>query len=170
MGLEDGRDPDVAQPEPEHDLPGGAVYINMGLIPDKRVRSMVSAAGPLMTGLITIILSIPFLLNLHNTSLGTSHFWAGMAFLVFIQLTALIFNLLPLPGLDGFGIIRPFLPPRIAILSNTFGGITFLLIFILFTSDSIISRGFWTLITGAISAINISFNMISLGFQLYRIW
>jgi Zn-dependent protease len=30
--------------------------------------------------------------------------------LAFLQATALILNLLPLPGLDGFNAIRPFLP------------------------------------------------------------
>lgn len=151
-------------------LPGAAVNINMGLIPNKGVRSLVSAAGPLMTALITIILSIPFMFNLHITSIGAPDFWIGLAFLIFIQITVLVFNLIPLPGLDGFGIIRPFLPQRVAILSNTLGGITFLLILFMFTTDSVLSRFFWTLIEGAITAINISFDMVRLGFQLYQLW
>jgi Zn-dependent protease len=39
------------------------------------------------------------------------YFWAGVAFLAFIQLTATILNLIPVPGLDGGGAIRPWLKP-----------------------------------------------------------
>ncbi len=36
--------------------------------------------------------------------------YAALAYLAMLQVTALIFNLLPCPGLDGWGIIEPFLP------------------------------------------------------------
>ena len=41
----------------------------------------------------------------------TTHrvFWAGMAFLGFLQVTAVLLNLLPIPGLDGYGALEPHL-------------------------------------------------------------
>ena len=36
-------------------------------------------------------------------------FWAAMAFLGFLQVTALLLNLLPVPGLDGYGALEPHL-------------------------------------------------------------
>ena len=39
-------------------------------------------------------------------------FWAGMAFLGFLQVTAVVLNLLPMPGLDGYGALEPHLSAR----------------------------------------------------------
>ena len=38
-------------------------------------------------------------------------FWAGVAFLGFLQVTALVLNLLPIPGLDGYAALEPHLSP-----------------------------------------------------------
>ena len=36
-------------------------------------------------------------------------FWSALAFLGFLQITATVLNLLPIPGLDGYAIIEPYL-------------------------------------------------------------
>ena len=41
---------------------------------------------------------------------GTRMLVEALAFLAFLQATAFVLNLLPVPGLDGYGVIRPFLP------------------------------------------------------------
>ena len=38
-----------------------------------------------------------------------------LAFLGFLQVAALVLNLLPIPGLDGFGAIEPYLPRSVLI-------------------------------------------------------
>jgi len=43
---------------------------------------------------------------------GPGMLFDAVAMLAFLQATALILNLLPLPGLDGFNALRPFLPKR----------------------------------------------------------
>ncbi len=92
-------------------LPGGAVYIQRNLIRKRYMHSLVSAAGPIANVLFTVLLAIPFFSFRFDVVVGgTRFFWAGMAFLIFLQITALALNLLPIPGLDGFGIIEPFLP------------------------------------------------------------
>ncbi|MCW2646521.1 MAG: peptidase family protein, partial [Pseudonocardiales bacterium] len=44
----------------------------------------------------------------------TTHlrFWTGLAFFGFLQVTAAVLNLLPIPGLDGWAIIEPYLNPH----------------------------------------------------------
>ena len=111
-------------------LPGGAVYINRGLIRHRYQHSLVSAAGPLATGIFALLLAIPFLLGIRTGEHFT--FWAGMAMLAFLQITALFFNLLPLPGLDGFGILAPYLPEEFLRIAYSFGQFSYILIFILF--------------------------------------
>ena len=39
-------------------------------------------------------------------------FWAGMAFLGFLQVTAFVLNMLPVPGLDGYSALEPHLSPQ----------------------------------------------------------
>ncbi len=43
---------------------------------------------------------------------GHARFWCGVAFLGFLQATAAVLNLLPVPGLDGYAIVEPYLDPE----------------------------------------------------------
>lgn len=86
-------------------LPGGAVWINTGAIPSKFMRSLLSAAGPIATGLCAVICLVPVRLGL----VESSGLVIGLTFLGWLQVIAMVFNLLPIPGLDGFGIIEPYL-------------------------------------------------------------
>lgn len=92
-------------------LPGGAVWINHGAIPDKVKRSLVSAAGPFATFVCAVACLVPIQLGLLDGA--DSRFVVALGFLGWIQVIALLFNLIPLPGLDGFGIIDPHLSPEI---------------------------------------------------------
>jgi Zn-dependent protease len=96
-------------------LPGGVTYIRMDLIPKPWMRSAVSLSGPAMNFLLFLL----FLLPLHP-ALGyldsdiplsqwtnTQIFLAAMSTLM---LVTCIFNLIPVPPLDGFGVIAPWLP------------------------------------------------------------
>jgi Zn-dependent protease len=88
-------------------LPGGAVLIDHQYIRDRRKESAISLAGPGVNLLITAVLVAPFAAGanifLHPV------FWSGLAYLAFFQLMAAIFNLLPIPGLDGGNAVLPWL-------------------------------------------------------------
>ena len=92
-------------------LPGGAVYIERWRIRDRYWLSAMSLAGPAANGLVAFIIII--LLQVLPES--TSAYWPGLSFLFVLQVWALLFNLLPVPGLDGYGVIEPFLNPAIQI-------------------------------------------------------
>ncbi len=89
-------------------LPGGAVWINAGAIRSPVMRSLMSAAGPAASGLCALVCLVPVRIGLVDS------LWlvVGLSFLGWIQIIAMIFNLLPIPGLDGFGIIEPHLSPQ----------------------------------------------------------
>jgi Zn-dependent protease len=93
-------------------LPGGAVYINRGALRSKTWDSAVSVAGPVGTLLCGVLVALPFILPGHGAWINQTNlnFFAALAFLGFIEVVALVLNLVPVPGLDGFGIIRPWLP------------------------------------------------------------
>lgn len=89
-------------------LPGGAVYLRPDLMRSAVWRSAASLAGPVGTLLVLIVLSI--LLAFGPASGWGGPLWPAVALLALFQAMALFFNLLPVPGLDGYGVIRPFLP------------------------------------------------------------
>jgi Zn-dependent protease len=112
-------------------LPGGAVYINRGALRTRAWDSAVSIAGPLGTLLCALLIAIPFLVPSHRDWITTTNqgFFEGLAFLGFIEVIALVLNLLPVPGLDGFGIIRPLLPYSVQGLANQYGQLGILAVF-----------------------------------------
>lgn len=106
-------------------LPGGAVYLHPHTFRTKAQRSWTAAAGPLTNvgfalGLLLLAesqlpVSIGPAVNAFFT--GTAYgdhtrFWAAVAFLGLLQVTAAVLNLLPVPGLDGYAIIEPYLDPQ----------------------------------------------------------
>lgn len=87
-------------------LPGGAVYLHPHAFRSKRAQSLAAAVGPLTNAMLAAVLLV-----LVRTQGDSSHvrFWTGLAFLAFLQVTATVLNLLPIPGLDGYAIIEPYL-------------------------------------------------------------
>jgi len=113
-------------------LPGGAVYINRAALRSRTWDSAVSAAGPAATLLCGLLVAAPFLFagGAGLITVGNLDFFAALAFLGFIEAVALLLNLLPIPGLDGFGIIRPWLPYSLQASANRFGAMAIFAVFI----------------------------------------
>ncbi len=113
-------------------LPGGAVYIDHSALRSRTWDSLVSLAGPVGTALCGLLIAIPFLVPGHYgwitpTNVG---FFAALAYLGFIEVVAVLLNLLPIPGLDGFGILRPWLPYSLQVLSVRFSQIAIIGVFV----------------------------------------
>jgi len=106
-------------------FPGGAVYLREDLMRSKGWRSLASLAGPLGTLAVLVVLAaaLPFVAS---TALRNA-----LSMLAFLQASALVLNLLPIPGLDGYGVIRPFLPERVRAAMVKIERIGFLILFAL---------------------------------------
>lgn len=90
-------------------LPGGAVYLHRHAFRSKAMQSVAAAAGPLSNVVFAVaLLSVA---HAHENDLAHLRFWGALAFLGFLQVTAAVLNLLPVPGLDGYAIIEPYLDP-----------------------------------------------------------
>jgi Zn-dependent protease len=96
-------------------LPGGATFIRRDLLRNKAWESAVSLAGPAMNFLIFALLCVLLhprvgFINYRtpvNDWTTAQTFVAGMAV---SQILAVLLNLVPIPPLDGFGAISPYLP------------------------------------------------------------
>jgi Zn-dependent protease len=96
-------------------LPGGSTRVDRTRLRSRPWESAVSAAGPLANLILFAVLAIPLLPQFdwlpRPAEWKTVHkFVAAMCFL---QLLSVLLNLIPVPGLDGYGIIEPYLPPHI---------------------------------------------------------
>lgn len=150
-------------------LPGGAVYINPNALRSKKLRSLTSAAGPIATAICAIALLVPFLIVEPTNLFNHFEFWAGLAFLASLEVSALVFNLLPIPGLDGFGIIAPYLPKNVLAGMQGFNAYTLVIIFILFSNETF-GQGFWKVVTSLTLLFNLDYYLIYEGFRLYQFW
>jgi Zn-dependent protease len=115
-------------------LPGPAgAFVGFHNISNKRQRSLAWAGGPIASGLCGLVFALPFLLRIVNLIPGDhSAFWGGLTTLVVLQFTSMLFTLIPLPGLDGFGILEPYLPERVLYYASLIQPYSFIIFLVLF--------------------------------------
>lgn len=94
-------------------LPGGAVWINHGALRSRAVQTMVSLAGPMANLAIGVLLA----LAVATVQMPDGLQW-GLSWLALVQVLAFVLNILPVPGLDGFGAIEPYLPYEARRIAN----------------------------------------------------
>jgi Zn-dependent protease len=162
-------------------LPGGAVWIDHRYIQSKLKDSLISAAGPLTNVVLAVIVSMPFLLGLAPDvvviGLGQaaltddSHiaFWAALALLAFLQVTASVLNFLPVPGLDGGSIISPWFSSGYQRAWNAMAPWGFLVLFLLLWQTQV-GDWFFTLVDWLAGLLGIDSRLYATGFSLMRFW
>ena len=113
----------------------------------RRGEAMVAAAGPLSNLVLAAAAALPlrFILSTPELSAQIPALVILVLYLfVFINLVLMIFNLLPIPPLDGSKVLFAFLPPRLAWqwrpILEQYGFILLLLLFFLPPGNSIGGR------------------------------
>ncbi|HEY0831589.1 MAG TPA: Clp protease N-terminal domain-containing protein [Candidatus Dormibacteraeota bacterium] len=151
-------------------LPGGAVYIDRGALRSRAWDSAVSVAGPLGTLVCGVIVASPFLVPGHEGWLNQTNagFFGALAFLAFIEVIALVLNLLPVPGLDGYGIIRPWLPYTLQGLANQYGQLGILAVFGVLWFVAPVSHAFFQAVLQITSSVGIPPILIGFGQSNFR--
>jgi Zn-dependent protease len=149
-------------------LPGGAVYLNTWAMSSGQ-RAMISAAGPLATFAVLIFL-LAFMGAAGSALEARPALYAAVAFLAFLQLTGLVLNLLPVPGLDGWGIIEPWLPRdwrEFGIRAAPIGPAMLFLAFFLVPG---VNTMFWRLVYAINQLIGLRLDLVFQGLHLFRFW
>ncbi|MFC9969778.1 site-2 protease family protein [Spirillospora sp. NPDC127200] len=149
-------------------LPGGAVWIDRGSIRGRLRHSLISAAGPLSNVLFAVMLGVIFK---NFATKEHAVFWAAIAFLGFLQVTAALLNLLPIPGLDGFGIIEPYLPRSFVAQVGQYGNYLFLILIAALWFIQPLNEAFFDLTYGIADVFGLNEFWVRLGhalFQFYR--
>lgn len=114
-------------------FPGGAIFFDPRNLRHRGWQTAVALAGPAATVICFVVLASPFWTGLWLGAVTdqTVYFWAGLAALSFLQIAILILNLLPIPPLDGWGAIAPYLAPRIQQAAMRYGTFIILGLFLL---------------------------------------
>lgn len=146
-------------------LPGGAVYVRTSWM-TKRQKTLVSLAGPATNVVFAIVvLAVTSLLAAQEHLV----FWAAMAFLGFLQVTAFVLNILPVPGLDGYSALEPHLPPQTQrMLEPAKGWAFFVLLLLLFTPQ--VNRWFFGVIDWLFGLSGLNPDLWRVGMLLTRFW
>lgn len=146
-------------------LPGGAVYINDHLLRSKHWRTAVSLAGPVMNILLTLLLCVPFWLGVIDQRFGP-----GLAFLIQLEISAVLFNLIPIPPLDGYRALSPWIPEevnqRILAQSNVLIWVLFLAMWYV----EPLNHAFWTVVYTISSVVGIDPEWAQMGWWEFRFW
>jgi Zn-dependent protease len=149
-------------------LPGGAVWINRSALRGPATETVVSLAGPATNVVFAVMCLAPIGLGWFDGS-GEVEFVAGLAFLGFLQVTAALLNLLPVPGLDGFGALEPHLSPALkARLRPVRQWGIFAVIGLLLLPGP--NRAFFDAIFSIIDTLGVDQAFVQLGDFLFRFW
>jgi Zn-dependent protease len=147
-------------------LPGGAVYIETWRLRSRGWKSAVSVAGPASNLLLAIVLGV----ILSAAPVSREGIWPGLCFLAFLQVSALILNLIPLPPFDGFGIVEPFLPAGIQRAVAQVSGLIPWAVFFLLWYVPEVYNAFWTAVVSLTQTLNVPLDLVELGLRDFRFW
>lgn len=148
-------------------LPGGAVFIERDRIRGRWRHSLISAAGPLTNVLFAIACTAPFWLDALDGV--PAEFLFALAFLALLQVSAAILNFLPVPGLDGYGIIEPWLSHDVKRQIEPFAPFGLLFVFALLWVPQV-NAVFFDLVHAVLNGLGVSETEASIGWSLYRFW
>ncbi|MEU8790291.1 site-2 protease family protein [Streptomyces sp. NPDC048643] len=148
-------------------LPGGAVFIERNRIQGRWKHSLISAAGPLTNVLFAVVCTAPFWLGALDGV--PDAFRYALAFLALLQVTAAILNFLPVPGLDGYGVIEPWLSYGIRRQVEPFAPFGLLAVFAVLWIPSV-NTAFFDAIYSILGGLGIDDVQRYCGQDLYRFW
>ncbi|XMA36843.1 site-2 protease family protein [Streptomyces albogriseolus] len=148
-------------------LPGGAVFIERGRIRGRLRHSLISAAGPLTNVLFAVVCTAPFWLGALDGV--PPAFRYALAFLALLQVTAAILNFLPAPGLDGYGVIEPWLSRDVRRQVEPFAPFGLLFVFALLWVPSV-NGVFFDMVDSVLGFLGIEEIDRYCGFDLFRFW
>jgi Zn-dependent protease len=146
-------------------VPGGAVYVRTDFM-TKWQKTIVSLAGPFTNIVFAVILLAATALFYDPDHMV---FWAGMAFSGFLQVTAVVLNLLPVPGLDGYSAVEPHLSADTQRALNPAKQWGLFILLILFIATPL-SRYFFSVVTWFVDIFGVDRFLVGNGLGLTQFW
>ena len=153
-------------------FPGGAVYIRNDLIPRRIMRSAAALAGPAASFLIFLVLIVGLAVAGANGVRGPGPvaLFSALTVLAFLQLMGVMLNLLPLPGLDGYAVLRPYLPEGLKFRNRRTEGIVTLGLFLLLILPNGLGSQIFRAAAVAGVGLGLSPDALQFGWRAFHFW
>ena len=150
-------------------FPGAAVYLREDLMRTRMGRSMASLAGP--GGTLAVLLTLSLILFVMGRAGWTGKaLYPALAFLAYLQATALVLNLIPVPGLDGYGVVRPFLPDGVRKALRPVEPIAFLAVFAAIFLVPQVGQGLFDIAGLVAYVLGVPLDAAQAGMDAFRFW
>lgn len=150
-------------------LPGGAVYIERDRLRSRGWNTWVSLAGPAMNLPIIFLISFAFKLGwLVNDPESVAA--VSLGFLLRLEICALVLNLLPIPPLDGFQALAPWLPADLRARGYAMANYGILIVFGALWFIPPLNQAFWGLVSSISGALGVHPGMGYVGWKAFRFW
>jgi Zn-dependent protease len=146
-------------------LPGGAVYIDRRRLRSKYWECAVSLAGPLANLAFTGVLVLALDRGAVPANAGPA-----IAFLALLQVTAVFLNLLPVPPLDGYGAVAPFLGQRLRPAFDRFGVVSLWILLAVLWFVPVAAAWFWSTTFRLAAALGVPLALAAQGLREFRIF
>ena len=91
------------------------------------------------------------------------NFFAALALVGFFQILAVVLNLLPVPGIDGFGVIRPWLPYSVQFVAMRYGMLAIYGVFLALWFVAPIRSAFYGAVFSLVSLTGIDETLVFIG-------
>jgi Zn-dependent protease len=147
-------------------LPGGAVYIETWRLYSRKWVTAVSLAGPISNLVLAVVLGT----LLRFAPLSADGIWPGLAFLALLQVTAALFNLLPVPPFDGYGAIRPHLSQDWRERMDSFAQVSMWVVLAVFWYLPVVSGVFWQAVGLIARLVGIPLDLAIIGQGQFTFW
>ena len=148
-------------------LSGGAVYLDRSAIRGRVRNSVVSLVGPSTNAAIAAVMALVLASGALDGASPT--FTVAFSFLIRLQVIAAVLNLLPVPGLDGYGVLEPWLPYGFRRALAPYAPYAILFLFALLWSPSV-NGLFYDVIDHVTDALDVSPFLADQGYRLFRFW
>jgi Zn-dependent protease len=154
-------------------LPGGAVLVHQHRLRSRFRASLVSLAGPATNAVLAVVL-LAVVATLGPDWITGTHeprapFWAALTFLAFLQVATVVLNLIPAPGLDGYGALEPWLPEGVRRSLAPLHPFGILIVLALLTMPPL-RDAFSDVVQWPVDATDAPVNGVYFGDQLFRFW
>lgn len=147
-------------------LPGGAVYIETWRLRSRQWNSAVALAGPAANLLVAIVIGLLF----RFAPTSVDGIWPGLAFLGQVQIIAVVLNLIPIPPLDGYRALAPYLPDNIRESADRFAGIGMWLLILGMWYIPFLGPLFWGATNLIAQALGIPLLLVYFGYSQFMFW
>jgi Zn-dependent protease len=150
-------------------LPGGAVYINEQWLRSRLWKTAVSLAGPLMNLAFAVVLWIPLASGIVEQAPDNVAAYS-LAFLIQLQFSSMLLCLLPIPPLDGFQAISPWLPESIRDQLMAQANVFLFGLFLILWYVEPANAFFWGFVFDVSSWLGVDPRLALQGWREYQFW